>query len=57
MESEIFPAHRIVLAVQSSTFRNLLEGQWKESAQQEIQLGDVHPEAFRNLLGNRKDPL
>lgn len=48
--SQRLPAHKVILAARSEYFRALLFGGMKESSQQEIELMDTPPEAFKILL-------
>lgn len=41
VEGTQFYAHRIILCSQSPSFRSLLEGEWKENQQKELELKDI----------------
>ena len=49
VQSSVFHSHRIILCAQSLTFRSLLEGEWKDSVNKEIEIFDVPPTAFKVL--------
>jgi len=50
IETQRIPAHKVILASRSEYFRALLYGGLLESQQQEIELKDINPTAFRLLL-------
>ncbi|RLN04028.1 hypothetical protein C2845_PM13G07030 [Panicum miliaceum] len=51
VDGELFPAHRIILAMRSSVFRAELYGEMKENgAAATVAIGDMRPDAFRALL-------
>ncbi|XP_055355149.1 BTB/POZ domain-containing protein 6-B-like [Paramacrobiotus metropolitanus] len=49
-EAKIFPAHKFVLSLNSTVFRTMFNGNWKESGEQPIDVPEILPEAFSNML-------
>lgn len=46
----IIPAHRAILSSRSQYFRAMFNSGMKESNQKEVKIGDIEPDAFRDML-------
>jgi hypothetical protein len=52
VQGSCFFGHRIILCSQSPAFRSLLEGDWKDSSNKEIDIFDIPPIAFKVIILN-----
>ncbi|XP_055348243.1 BTB/POZ domain-containing protein 3-like [Paramacrobiotus metropolitanus] len=47
---KIFPAHKFVLCIRSAVFHTMFYGSLPEKCEGAINIADIHPDAFANML-------
>ncbi|XP_055357575.1 BTB/POZ domain-containing protein 6-B-like, partial [Paramacrobiotus metropolitanus] len=47
---QLFPAHRLIMSVRSAVFQTMFYGSMPEKCTAPIDIPDIHPEAFANVL-------
>ncbi|XP_055357307.1 BTB/POZ domain-containing protein 3-like [Paramacrobiotus metropolitanus] len=46
----IFPAHRVIMGARSAVFHNMFYGRMPENCTLPVEIPDIHPDAFDNML-------